>query len=250
MGALEIMEKSVPDFTKNEIFIYESCKKFQQMFAYGSIKEITESSDISQAALTRFAKKLGYKGFIEFQFALKQDLEKEPEDTDQELVSDYYGRYMHQAEKELGKYDLHKLAQRILTSQNIVLTGFSLSHMPAEYLFTTMNILKKPSQCTTIEYMPTGLGSKDLLMIYSVASGTIYIQYLKRLYQCKERPYIVLVTMHRQHPLAGYADEIIVLPDSSTKAGRKSVLTESLGFFLFDDLLSRELFLQESDKRV
>ena len=75
MNLFEHMDAMASSFTKTDHYIYTQCKKFTTDFAEDSITMITQNHNISQPALTRFAKKLGFSGFNEFQFALAMQVE-------------------------------------------------------------------------------------------------------------------------------------------------------------------------------
>lgn len=68
MNIIDRMDTLVAAYTATDRKIYEFIKKFPEQFASCSLNEIVERFKISQPALTRFAKKLGFSGFLEFQY--------------------------------------------------------------------------------------------------------------------------------------------------------------------------------------
>lgn len=63
------------------VAVYEMVKKNPEIFAKKTYNEIVSCFDVSPAALTGFAKRISFSGFVEFQFQLTHDLETIRQDS-------------------------------------------------------------------------------------------------------------------------------------------------------------------------
>ena len=73
MNIFELMESRKNTFSATDRKIYENIKKFPQSYAENKISDLVQSFGFSQAALTRFAKRLGFEGFNVFQYQFRLD---------------------------------------------------------------------------------------------------------------------------------------------------------------------------------
>ena len=101
MNLFEHMDAMASSFTKTDHYIYTQCKKFTTDFAEDSITTITQNHNISQPALTRFAKKLGFSGFNEFQFALAMQVEEGTLEGKEKTPAQSYAEALINTEKVL-----------------------------------------------------------------------------------------------------------------------------------------------------
>ena len=62
MDIFEQMKSKRSSFSNMDSRIYESIRKFPEMYASSTISELVQNTGFSQAALTRFAKRLGFDG--------------------------------------------------------------------------------------------------------------------------------------------------------------------------------------------
>lgn len=100
MNIFEKMDAQKNKYTKTELLIYENVKKMPKNFSDAPIPEITRIYSFSQPSLTRFAKKLGFDGFLRFQYQLKNDLSNNTA-TDNSSRAEFYGSFMKLVEKVL-----------------------------------------------------------------------------------------------------------------------------------------------------
>jgi DNA-binding MurR/RpiR family transcriptional regulator len=73
------MDMASAQFTKTDRAVYETIRKFPDLFVQDSLAAIAEETHLSAPSLTRFAKRVGYKGFSEFQYQFRSDLEERDE---------------------------------------------------------------------------------------------------------------------------------------------------------------------------
>lgn len=240
MSIFDVMDSLVPEFTKTDLTVYEFVKKWPDLFANNSISEIVQELAISQSALTRFAKKLGYAGFQEFQYAFRAELNQKSS-AGQTLRSDVYGQYLKLTEESVKEEDVKEVAEKILAARIAFFSGFSLSGLPAEYLKTSFDLLGLPAILNTNENWSHAMNGRDVLILFSVASGAAFTYQMQRMSAQADTPYKVLVTMDKKHPLQKYFDKVIVLPGVTAGSSVNKVVPETFGFLLFDDLLLSQI---------
>ena len=97
MNIFEEMELKKNQFTKTDHVVYAMIRKFPDEISSEKVNDLAISWNISQAALTRFAKKLGFTGFTEFQYYYRKALE-EPEVTDKNGISQQYASVLSKIE--------------------------------------------------------------------------------------------------------------------------------------------------------
>ena len=86
MDIFEQMKIKRSSFSNMDSRIYESIRKFPEMYASSTISELVQNTGFSQAALTRFAKRLGFDGFNLFQYQFRMDLNSSKKQTSHHLL--------------------------------------------------------------------------------------------------------------------------------------------------------------------
>lgn len=236
MDTLTLMDSNVAAFSKTDRTIYETIRKFPDSYARKSISEIAEGGNFSKAALTRFAKRLGFSGFAEFQYQLKQDLEERREGAP--TNAEVYGALLPTVDEAIDREALAVLAERLKTSPHVYLMGANLSRLPAEEL--NMALVHAPGVFSMVppsDVMPH-YTPDDVLVIYSAITGAAHVDIVKHLSAHRDsRPHMVLVTTSTKHPLRKHFDDVFVLPTASLSTGTRAVLSDTFAFFIFNDAL-------------
>lgn len=240
MDTLELMDSCVNSYSKTDRTIYESIRKFPDKYAQQSISEIAESGNFSKAALTRFAKRLGFGGFAELQYQLRQDLAQRREGAP--TNAEVYGALLPAVEAAINPDALGALAARLKESAHVFLVGANLSRLPAEELH--MALAYTPEVFAVIppsDVWPT-FRADDTLIVYSAITGAAHAPLIKSLSAHDgNHPHMVLVTTNSKHPLRKHFDEVFVLPTASLASGTRAVLSDTFAFFVFNDALTSVL---------
>lgn len=241
MSLLELMETKKKTFTNTDERVYECVRKFPEQFANGKLNDITASMNLSQAALTRFAKRLGFDGFNQFQFAFRMEYESK-DSKDSFSPASSYGEHLKKVESSLTEETLISVADRIMNGRNLILSGASISSIPVQYLMTSMNILQTvPVIIHHPEFVDVTANKQDVFILFSVARGDACRYFLEKYMNSEHSPYKILVTYSPKHQLRKYFDEVIVLPLSDFNQHNYNVLPETLGFLMFDDMLLEQV---------
>lgn len=239
MNTIELMDGSISSFSKTDRAIYESIRKFPDTFATSSVTQLSLSAGFSKPALTRFAQRLGFSGFVEFQFQFAQDLEQARARTDAPTSAEVYGSLLKAVEERLDRSQLSGLIDRMRTSRHTYLMGYNLSRIPAEELNIALQFhadiaVSFPQIDVMQRFMPD-----DLLIVYSAVGGDSYKGLLHEFKIGRNtKPYMVLVTTNSKHPLRRHFDEVIVLPTATITSGSRTVLADTFAFLMFNDILT------------
>ncbi|MBQ7993289.1 MAG: MurR/RpiR family transcriptional regulator [Solobacterium sp.] len=243
MNALELMESKLSSFSKTDRTIYEMIKKFPSRWATQSITEISDGTKVTKPALTRFAKKLGFGGFAEFQYQLSQDLKDVENNKRNTSRADVYAKLLSQTEESADRNQLKKLAERMCQSRKVILAGSNLSRLPAEELLIALSLHDDiVSMMPPADITPYNYSEKDMVILYSAITGASHQEFLKAFRrEGVTKPYLVLVTVNSKHPLRHNFDEVIVLPTLRLQDSSNIVLSDTFAFLMFNDLLTAEL---------
>ena len=186
-----------------------------------SAKSIAETLYVSEAALTRFAKKLGYKGFREFIYSLKMK-NNDTTNNINEMIEKVASTYRHILDKNLQLIDenqMQALAFSISQSKRILIYGMGSSGIAAqEFKLRLIRLGLLVDAVTDSHLMKISsalVKEKDLIIALSISGKTKEL--LNGIKIAKERgAHVVLLTTAKQSPLLNSCcDEII--PVAATK---------------------------------
>lgn len=242
MNAIERMNANVSSFSKTDRRIYETIRKFPERFAHESISSISETAGYTKPALTRFAQRIGYGGFAEFQYQFAQDLEELSADPSVPSNAEVYGRLLVAVDEMLSPEVVEGLASRVMASPRVYLYGSNLSALPAQELYIALQFV--PGAVPILPQLDTQptFCEDDLLILYSAARGDAHQALMKSLRREQTvNPYKVLVTTNGKHVLRKNFDETIVLPTTALSEGNHSILADTFAFLMFNDRLAEAL---------
>jgi DNA-binding MurR/RpiR family transcriptional regulator len=242
MNLFEQMDAKASSFTKTDHFIYTQCKKFTESFATSPISSLTEKNNVSQAALTRFAQKLGFTGFSEFQYALSSQIKQGTAEAKEKTPAQSYADALIETEKALTPEVLRPILDKVNSSNDIYTSGSNISSLAANYLIYALKIAKNcHSEFLPIDAFPYTYPPHAVIFIFSAETGTFYLQTLKNHSEKDKNPYVVLVTLNPKHPLRKHVNYTILLPRINLISADRNVLPETLSFLMFIDILLRNM---------
>ncbi len=241
MNAIDRMNANVSSFSKTDRRIYEAIRKFPENFASQSITEISEGAGFTKPALTRFAKRIGFSGFAEFQYQFARDFEA-AKGADQPSNAELYGKLLQAVDEALSAELVAELANRICAARCVYLYGTNLSALPAEELYIALQFERRviavlPQMDTTPNF-----AADDLAIVYSAARGDAHrglLSHLQR--EDVVAPHLLLVTTNGKHSMRHRFDEVIALPTAPLAAGQHSILADTFSFLMFNDRLTEAL---------
>lgn len=216
---------------------------------------IVEAGDIcqtSKSAMLRFAKKLEYRGYSEFKYAIEEYYKKvtslQAIPPFQESMLKHISSTYALTIERLGEmnYDaqLKELAQLIDTYPYVKALGIGNSAFCANQLIYSLYSYNKFFDAVTDDvqftYLQNCLNSQYMLIIFSVSGSTA--SYLKLMKAAKSiGSKIILITMNNDTPLSQYADINFFLPSNISPLKSTKVLKQldnRTTLYFFSEIIS------------
>ena len=241
MNPLQLMELHKPRFTRNDEVIYQTIAAKPEQMIHMTTSALAEVCGVSQPALSRFVKMLGYSRYQDFRADMITYLAKKNEtDMRQSGHQGYFHtlyQVLEEAEKLLTEDCLKELLHYMDSFDHIFATGMGKSFHPAQLLqilsYKTGRNIQALSRDILLEagdYM----GANDLLMIFSVSGTSQSVRDITRI-----AGKIMLITANPHHMLQDMADRVLILPyippdpeESSVSPVLFDVLVELLVSFM------------------
>ena len=208
------MEARKPFFTPNDLLIYEAISANPERVIHMTTSALAEVCGVSQPALSRFIKNLGYSRYQDFRAewisCLAQKNEKDAQGSGHLRYFNTLYQVLNEAEQLLTAEFMQEVFAYIRKFDKVFATGVGKSYHPAQLLQilsykTGRNIQAIPQDMLmeASEY----LCDKDLLLIFSSAGASHIEREVGRI-----GGKILLVTANPNHNLKDRADRMIVLP--------------------------------------
>lgn len=102
-----------------------------------SIVVLAESLNVSNSAITRFCKKLGYKGYVEFRYDFSSYFNQEEKEKENNIINRTITTYLSVLtilENTLDEDEMRKLVAKMKKSNNIRVIGIGASGLLTKYL--------------------------------------------------------------------------------------------------------------------
>lgn len=237
MTPLQLMEAHKSDFTPNDLLIYHSIMENPAQVTYKTISRLAEDCGVSQPAMSRFVKTLGYARYQDFRSELTAWLalqsEQEAQGTNHLSYFNHLYHLLQEAEKLLTAEYLQDLARYIDGHRNILATGLAKSYHPAQLFEILMR--KKSRYVHAVPYDFLGesadyMEENDLLLMFSVSGRSTIMSEL----QHTKGKVLLITTNPKPFPLA-CIDRIVVLPYVTSDPESSSV--SPVLFDIFVELL-------------
>lgn len=206
------MEQHKNLFTQNDLIIYNAILKNPEQIVYQSTSKLAKSLGISQPALSRFIKTIGYKRYQDFRSDLTGWLakQKKMEETGHLTYFDRLYTLLDEAEHILTDDFMTDLASYVQGFSRLFASGIGKSLHPALLLQT---LARKDFFYVTVCCMDTlneyadHLTESDLMIVFSVSAQSDILDRLKN-----TRGKILLVTTNSFHGYEEVVDRTVVLP--------------------------------------
>lgn len=241
MNIFELMDAKEPSFSKNDKIIYESIKKFPDQFAHDSLSTLCDNGAYTKSAMTRFAQKLGFAGFMEFQYQFQQDINSYKTSTEKAGHAELYGQILARVSESVSRDTVKDLIRHAKNANRVFIIGTNLSRLPAEELLITMSFSENINAIVPQpDVLPHRFRDDDMIIIYSAISGSSHQELMRSLRREKQgNPYMVLITTNAKHPLRQNFNEMIALPTSNMKDSMShTILSDTFAFLMFNDIVA------------
>lgn len=219
--------------------IYNYIIHYPEKMQYITIEKIAGNLHTSVASVQRFCKKMGFSGFKEFKFQLKNYLIENSENSNSQQ-----GHYLHdyisvvKQFENINEDELHLLKQKLNEADKIFSFGLFYSGLPAKMLAFTLLDQNKlaygSDNLVTISHLMPIISENDVLILFSITGEENEIDnYISNNAKASENSF--LITFNPDASAKKHFGHTIVLPGKSF-AYRSPIDPQSL-FCLFIEML-------------
>lgn len=252
MDPITQLTERFDEFTKSEQKLARYLLNNPQSMMGNPLSDITQRAGSSNAAMVRLCQKLGYKGFSEFRFSMRQALiantADSPEKTERSYqdILDTYARYINQIPLFVSKDEMQTAARTICSAKRLGIWGSNRTALSAQMLshrLRRMGIFNEvSSDWVVLQDNASILSRGDCYIIFSMKGRGIaaYDGYIAEL--TERGCCVILVTMDPKIPAAQRVTQVITLPCPSQDPS-PNFLEDQIVVYLFIELLLYEVSL-------
>ena len=227
----------------------------QRNTQFMSISELAEECDVAEATVSRFCRRLGYKGYNAFKLAVANSTarrvgepplsgEPSPEDSVQEMCQKLYGNDIEALAQTLALVRPEQVAAagEILGTAGRVLCmgqgGSMIMAMEAAHLFSTAYPSFQPVYDSHLQTIAAAtLTPRDAVLFFSYSGSTRELMDLLEVVR-EQGARIILVTHFPKSPAAAFADVILQCGANEGPLQLGSVAARIAQLFVIDVLFA------------
>lgn len=247
MNPFQLMELHKDNFTQNDQLIYTTIMKNPEQLTYKSTSVMAQACGVSQPALSRFVKSLGYSRYQEFRSAviahLAQQEDIKANGTNHLAYFNNLYQLLGETEKVLTNTYMRSLSKYVLKFRRIFASGTGKSMGPAilfEQLMRKNHIFVHTVPNESMAELSDYLDNHDLLIIFSVHAQGTSVEPARN-----TKAKIMLVTANPNHVYQSTVSKNVVLPYVSIDPESSSVSPVLFNIFveLLTSYISKEIEL-------
>ncbi len=225
--------------------------------AFHSISETAEKLSVSRAQLVRVARMLGFSGYADLKKALKKKLLKQVIPSSEDSISGKTSdtaleicRTEHANIDEtyrnftLNRDEIRKFCLSVLDSDSIYCTGWGISSMPAEWLYTRFSELGLKSVLMrrgslSLKEQARSIGENDMLIVCELPSYVIEVTEAAELTAMRGIR-VVSITDSPAAPVCEYSSIHFYAADNSSLFG-SSLIGSMFAVHVLTSILAKEM---------
>ncbi len=238
MNPFQLMEQHKSEFSQNDMMIYQAILQNPDQVTYKSVSQMAEDCGVSQPAISRFVKGLGYARYQDFRAEVISWLtlrsEQQAQGSDHLAYFNTLYQVLAEAEKILTAKTLKDLASYMKGFKRIYTTGMAKSYQPAQLLEILMRKNRYDVHAISsdmLDNLNLIMTEEDLLVVFSASAASAI---MPRVLCTNGR--ILLITANRSYDQARPGDRTLVLPYVSADPETSSV--SPVLFDIFAELLA------------
>lgn len=141
----------VNNLTSSEQIIYQYFKDNLKSIIYLSLSDICKELYVSNATVIRFCQKLGFKGYNELKFQLKNDLNLTNKSTNAWDTIPHRASILKDFIDDINDKIIEQICSEIKNHKSIYIYGRNMSSLPVKYLQSMLNTMDIP--CIYIDWI-------------------------------------------------------------------------------------------------
>lgn len=239
-SVIPIIEANYKNFTSVEKNIANFFRNNEEIMDF-SAKSISNRLFVSGAALSRFAKKCGYRGYREFIYQYEQNL------TERNLkivgnagsVLNIYQELLNKTYSLIDQKQIMRICEYMADASRVFVCGkgsSGLAAMEAESRFMRIGVdIDSITDSDIMRFQTVFQNSKSMVIGISVSGMTESILYsLQQAHEKKSKT--VLITAHKNGRISSYCDEIVLIP-SLKYLNYGNVISPQFPILIFLDII-------------
>lgn len=239
-SVIPIIEANYKNFTSVEKNIANFFRNNEEIMDF-SAKSISNRLFVSEAALSRFAKKCGYRGYREFIYQYEQNL------TERNLkivgnagsVLNIYQELLNKTYSLIDQKQIMRICEYKADASRVFVCGkgsSGLAAMEAESRFMRIGVdIDSITDSDIMRFQTVFQNSKSMVIGISVSGMTESILYsLQQAHEKKSKT--VLITAHKNGRISSYCDEIVLIP-SLKYLNYGNVISPQFPILIFLDII-------------
>lgn len=239
-SVIPIIEANYKNFTSVEKNSANFFRNNEEIMDF-SAKSISNRLFVSEAALSRFAKKCGYRGYREFIYQYEQNL------TERNLkivgnagsVLNIYQELLNKTYSLIDQKQIMRICEYMADASRVFVCGkgsSGLAAMEAESRFMRIGVdIDSITDSDIMRFQTVFQNSKSMVIGISVSGMTESILYsLQQAHEKKSKT--VLITAHKNGRISSYCDEIVLIP-SLKYLNYGNVISPQFPILIFLDII-------------
>ncbi len=241
MKATIRLEQLKQSFTKSEQKIYHYIISHTEQVLYHSLTELAEACNVGEATVLRLFRKMGYKGFQEFKFALAMEMNANTgENEDDSYIFKVKRNMITAIENSYDVVDEEELQEALTIldgSSDIVIFGVGSSSMAALDMQNRLLRIGKNVQVFTdphFQIMRTASMNKDTVVVAISLTGSTK-DIVDSVAAARERAVkVISITNYSRSPLTKLSDCILLSSAKENPLDSGSLVSKVAQLFVID----------------
>lgn len=217
-----------------------------QIIINNSIAEAAELYKVSPSSILRLAKKINYKGYSEFRYALEQYQKRSNQTSHDSMILNVVETIKISLDELINRIDENEIIKLVdlIKNKKTITIGIGNSAFPAKQLTYILYPYDKWTDCIEesirMSYLERVVNDNHLIIIFSVSGNSgVYVPLCK--VWKKNKTKIVLITSNPETKTSKYVDHTFILPSlpfaNIEDDGEKKFLDNRSVFFFFVDII-------------
>ncbi|WP_232735690.1 MurR/RpiR family transcriptional regulator [Alteribacter populi] len=236
-----LMEKNRTSFTKSEKKVYAYVLDHFEDVIYQSLTEIALACKTGESTVLRFCRKIGYKGYQDFKFALAQELASSQKTDQDETFIDKVKNNMVQAientEQLVDINELEKSIDLIADRNDIVVFGISSSGIAGLDMQNRLMRIGKNIEVITDSHMQVvrtvSMNDQSIVIAISLTGSTKdTVDAVKHAKENNAK--VIAITNYTNSPLTKYSDHVLLTSAKENPLDSGSLVSKVSQLFIID----------------